>query len=345
MSDETSPIEAPVTLGLIGAGGFGRQHLTAAERIPEVVIGAILSRSLSGYPGAAIYQRLDRFLAHPGLQGVIIVAPNPQHQELVLAALRAGQHVLVEKPLTNGLSEGAILVREATVRKLSLAVGHNSRRAAHVRAMRRLLDDGTLGRIILAEGHFSHDAGQRIEVGNWRWSPMTCPGGPLNLLGIHEIDTLQYLLGPIVHVSGWLRRLATPAEIPDAAVTLFEFASGALAYAGNSYASPWARSLRLFGTRGNARWEDSGELRLDTPDDQHRTIALVEVDTLAEQISDFAASIRHACPSEVDGLTGLRNVAVLEAAIESNRRGVPVAVREMYERAGVLDLHLEAESR
>jgi predicted dehydrogenase len=285
-----------------------------------------------------VYRSLDRFLAHPGLEGVVIAAPNPLHLELVRRTFQAGRHVLVEKPLTNYVKEGAILVREAAARGLALAVGHNSRRAAHVRAMRHLLDEGTLGHVVLAEGHFSHDGGLRLEPGGWRWSPKTCPGGPLNLLGIHEIDTLQYLLGPVVRVGGWQRRLATGADSPDVAVTLLEFGSGALAYVGNSYASPWARAVRLFGTRSNACWDQEGELHLETADGQHRTLVLEPVNTLGEQLADFAASIRQNRPPEVDGRTGLLNVAVLEAAVESNRRGDTVTVSEIFKRAGALDL-------
>jgi predicted dehydrogenase len=79
-------------------------------------------------------------------------------------------------------------------------------------------------------------------------------------------------------------------------------------------------------------------LYLDTPDGQRRALPLEPLDTLADQLVDFAASIREGHLPEVDGLTGLHNVAVLEAAVESSRRGEPVAVREMFERVGALDL-------
>lgn len=346
MRNETTlpTFTSPVNLGLIGAGGFGKEHLKAAEGSPAMAIKAILSQTLTEQPGCVVYQRLEHFLAHPGLEGVVIVAPNPKHFELIMATFQAGRHVLVEKPLTDSVKEGAILVREAAARGLALAVGHNSRRAAHVRAMRHLLAEGRLGHIILAEGHFSHDGGLSLEPGSWRWNPETCPGGPLNLLGIHEVDTLQYLLGPVVRVAGWQRRLVTPAGIPDAAVTLLEFESGALAYVGSSYASPWARAVRLFGTGGNARWDDGGELCLDTPGAPCRALPLEPVDTLCEQLTDFAASIRQQRRPEVDGLTALRNVAVLEAAIESNRRGEPVTIREMFERADATDLMERSQS-
>lgn len=336
---------ALVKLGLIGAGGFGRQHLAATEGNPAVVMEAILSRTMADRPACTVYNDLDQFLAHPGLLGIVIAAPNPQHFDLSMAAFKAGKHVLVEKPLTDTVRESAALVREAARRDLVLAVGHNSRRAAHLRAMRRLLDEGKLGRVVLAEAHFSHDGGLRLDPGQWRWSSDTCPGGPLNLLGVHEIDTLQYLLGPVIRVSGWQRKLATPADIPDVTMTLLEFESGALAYVGNSYVSPWARAVRLFGTEANVRWDEGGELILDTPNDNSHAIPLEPVDTLREQLTDFAASICENRAPKVDGLTGLFNVAVMEAAIESNRRGEAVTVREMFERADALDLLVRSKPR
>jgi 1,5-anhydro-D-fructose reductase (1,5-anhydro-D-mannitol-forming) len=328
----------PVSLGLVGAGGFGQKHLAAADREPTVAMTAILSRSAAEKPGRTIYRDLDRFLDHPGLEGVVLAVPNPLHPELTMAAFRAGKHVLVEKPLTNNVQDGVRLVREAAARGLLLAVGHNSRRTAHVRAMKRLLTEGALGQVTLAEGHFSHDGGLHLEPGLWRWAAEACPGGALNLLGIHEIDTLQYLLGPVVRVGAWQRRLATPAEIPDATMTWLEFESGAMGYVGSSYASAWHRAVRLFGTLGNARWDDGGELRLDTPDGQHRTLPLEPVDTLAEQLADFAAGIHGSKRAEVHGLAGLANVAVMEAALESNRQGTTVSVQEVYERAEAMDL-------
>jgi len=244
----------------------------------------------------------------------------------------------VEKPLANTVGEAAVLVREAAARRLVLAVGHNSRRDAHVRAMRRLLDQGVLGRIVMAEGHFSRDAGMRLRPGEWRWRESTCPGGPLTLLAIHEIDTLQYLLGRVRRVFGWQRRLAVVAEIPDTTVTLLEFETGALATVGSDYVSPQAPAVRLFGTAGNARWDEAGDLVVDRPDGPSQAVRLTPVDSLREELDDFATSIRDGRPPEVDGMTGLINVAVVEAAIEANRRGVALDVREILERAGLSEI-------
>jgi predicted dehydrogenase len=343
MSQHAEP-EA-IQLGLIGAGGFGRHHLDAAEANSTVAVVAILSRSGIEHPGVTIYQNLETFLSHPGLQGVVVVAPNPVHPDLVMTALQANKHVLVEKPLTNDVASGAPLVREAAVRGLILSVGHNSRRAAHVQEMQHLLSAGILGRIVLAEGHFSHSGGLDLKPNQWRWSPETCPGGVLNLLGVHEIDTLQYLIGPIIQVQSWQQRLASLAEIPTVTTTLLAFESGALAYIGSSYASPWTRAIRLFGTKGNARWDERGDLILDTPDETSQVIPLLPVDTLRQQLADFAAGIGDGRQRPVDGLTGLANVAVMEAAIESHRRGQAVDVAEIWARADAQDLMERSRSR
>lgn len=326
---------SPVRAALIGAGGFGRERLRAARDLPSLVISAVYPAGSAPPGDYAAYRDLAGVLAHPGLDAVILSVPNHYHVDLGLAAMRAGKHLLVEKPLANTVGEAAVLVREAAARGLVLAVGHNSRREPHAREMRRLLDQGVLGRIVMAEGHFSRDAGLRLRPDEWRWSNATCPGGPLTLLAVHEIDTLAYLLGPIRRVFGWQRRLAAPAEIPDTTITLLEFETGALAAVASDYVSPPARALRLFGTAGNARWDEPGGLVVDRPDGAPRAIPLSPADSLRDELDDFAASIRDGRPPEVDGAAGLLNVAVVEAALEANRRGAPVEVREILARAGI----------
>jgi predicted dehydrogenase len=331
-------VAVPVAIGLIGPGAFGRQRLKAAQDSAWLRVVAVYPAVAPEHDGCVQHTSLSGFLAHPGLEAVIVSAPNPDHLSLGLAAIKAGKHVLIEKPLTNGMRDGALLVREAAARGLALAVGHNSRRAAHVRALRGLVGDGRLGRVVMAEAHFSHDAGLRLTPDHWRWHEAACPGGPFNLLGVHEVDTLQYVLGPVHRVASVQRRLVISAEISDTTMTILEFHSGALAYVGANYVSPSARALRLFGTGGNARWEQGGELTLDATGGGSHVIRLSPVDTLREEMEDFAASIREHRPPEVDGVAGLLNVAVLEAAVESNRRGAPVEVQEIVDRAGVRDL-------
>jgi len=328
----------PLRAGLIGPDGFGRDRLRAASGPGTLEIVAVYPAPVVPLAGYAVYDDLNGFLSHPGLEAVIISAPNSLHLELGVAAFGAGKHVLIEKPLANTVRDAAELVRNAAARRRVLAVGHNSRRDAHVRAMRRLLDDGVLGRVVLAEGHFSRDAGFSLRPDQWRWSASAAPGGPLTLLAVHEIDTLQYLLGPVRRVFGWQRRLVIAAEIPDTTVTMLEFGTGALGVVGTSYVSPLARAVRLFGSSANARWDQQSGLVVDDPKGDSRPVRLDPVDTLRDELDDFAGSVREGRDPEVDGVTGLINVAVTEAAIEADRRGAAVTVDEILARAGAGDL-------
>jgi len=328
----------PLRAGLIGPDGFGRDRLHAARGLETLEIVAVYPAPIAPLAGYAVYDDLTGLLTHPGIEAVIISAPNPLHLELALAALGAGKHVLIEKPLANTVRDAAVLVRDAAARRLVLAVGHNSRRDAHVRVMRRLIDEGALGRVVLAEGHFSRDAGLSLRPDQWRWSASAAPGGPLTLLGVHEVDTLQYLMGPVRRVFGWQRKLAVAAEIPDTTLTMLEFDSGALGVVGSSYVSPLARAVRLFGTSANARWDQSRGLVVDTPNGESRPIRLDPVNTLRDELDDFARNLREGRGPEVDGITGLLNVAVTEAALEADRRGAVVTVQEILTRAGAGDL-------
>ena len=102
--------------------------------------------------------------------------------------------------------------------------------------------------MVLAEANFSLPG--KLPPHAWRAQRVRNPGGPLMQLGIHHVDTLAYLLGPIERTTGVLRRVATDAEIDDVGVATLEFASGALAALTGSYVSPRTFSLRLLGTDG-----------------------------------------------------------------------------------------------
>src|SRR5207245_11130757 len=104
------------------------------------------------------------------------------------------------------------------------------------RALKRLVDEGALGRVAQIEGNFSADIGFNLKPGMWRTDRAETPGGAMTNLGIHHVDTFQYLLGPIARVMAFSRRVALPdVQIDDATSILFEFASGGLGYLGTSW--------------------------------------------------------------------------------------------------------------
>ncbi len=137
---------------------------------------------------------------------------------------------------------------------VTLLVGHGLRRLGAARAVERLVRDGALGQVVLAEANFSLTGTLKPHM--WRYRRETCPGGPLLQIGVHHIDTLLHWLGPAARVQGSFARLVTEAEIDDLGIALVEHESGARSVVSSSYVSPKTFSLRLAGHGGRAGLRD-----------------------------------------------------------------------------------------
>ena len=120
--------------------------------------------------------------------------------------------------------------------------------------MKQLIDDGALGRVVLAEANMSLPGS--FKPGAWRGERERNPGGPIMQLGIHHVDTLAYWLGPVRRASGRFAHVQAAADIDDVGVVTLEFESGALASLTGSYVSPKTLSLRLLGTEAVLDYRD-----------------------------------------------------------------------------------------
>src|SRR5439155_4925028 len=180
---------------------------------------------------------LDAVLAEREVEGVLITTPHTAHAEHIVAAASAGKHVFVDKPFTLTVADARRATEACRKAGVVLAVGHQRRRQPASRALKRLLDEGALGRVSQIEGNFSADYGfaSAITPEMWRADRAETPGGPMTNLGIHHVDTYHYLLGPIARVTALSRRVVLGIDIEDVTAILFEFASGALGYLGTSW--------------------------------------------------------------------------------------------------------------
>lgn len=197
---------------------------------------------------------------------------------------------------------------------------------------------GALGRSVMVEANISTAAGTAVQPDQWRWFREECPGGPLIQLGIHHIDTLQYLLGPIQEVQGWQRRSVVQAEIDDVTVTLLSFGDGVYGYLGAGYATSQACWIKIYGTERVAHYDQ--HLGLTLSNDSWPTGAvrqqeaagislLPPIPTMEEEVAEFVDCIRTGKPPEIDGNQALRNLAVVLAAVRAQETGCAVRVEDM----------------
>ncbi len=327
----------PVRVAAVGVGGWGRALADAAGRGTGLAIVACTSRGADNRAafaktyGCRDLPSYEAVLADPEVEGVLITTPHSLHAEQVVAAARAGKHVFVDKPFALTVADGRRATEACRRAGVVLAVGHQRRKQAASRALKRLLDEDVLGRVAQIEGNFSSDTGFALRPGVWRTVRAETPGGAMTNLGIHHVDTFQYLLGPIIRVTAFSRRVAlTGVEIDDATSILFEFASGGLGYLGTS----WVHANRtavitLHGTEAQA-WSEADGTRLFVArrgQPERTAVSLTQVDAVVEELAEFARSVREGARPEVGGLEGTANVAVLEAIVESAETGRAVLVR------------------
>jgi predicted dehydrogenase len=323
-----------VRLALLGPGGFGQERATAMQNNPLIDFVACYSPveaervSCEKQFGARAVERAEQIWDDAAIDGVVLSTPNQLHLEQACLAAESGKHVFVEKPLAPSVADAKRIVDACEKARVVLMVGHNARRRTRIRTMKRFLEEGRLGQALVAEANNSLPGGLSVQANDWRWSRANCPGGSLSLLGVHHADTLRYLMGPIRRLSAWQRRLAVAADIDDVTTTLLEFESGALGYIGAHYAVQDTRYVFVLGTQGNVRWDRALGLVFESESGREQ-IPITEVDTIQEEIDEFACCIAENQAPEVGGAEALEAVAVVEAAVLSNQRGRPVDLAEL----------------
>lgn len=322
-----------VRLGLVGLGGHGRaiQDAVAAVPLLDVVTvydpdanEAALAVERFGCDTAPSYEDL---VATPGLDAVALVTPNAAHRSQAEAAFDAGLDVFVEKPIANTVADGREMVEAAEAAGRVLMVGHNVRFGRAAREAKRLLEQGALGEVVSAEVHFSADNVQKGGYEGWRFEPGGSPLLPMMQLGIHAVDLVHYLLGPIDRVTAHARTVLAPPGIVDAVAATFTTASGTLGTAVSTYCTPDLFQLRLAGTAA-VLVLDWIPHRLTLLPRGSRTEAPEVLDfrafageDLVLELEAFAEAVRHRTRPETDGRVGLQALGAVEAMAESIAHG------------------------
>ena len=217
----------PLRVGVIGCGRAACDlHLPALARVRDAEAIAIADPDRTALERAGdrfgVPRRSEDYrelLADEAIEAVCVAAPTHLHAEVGLAALDAGKHVFVEKPLALSLDECDLLVERATESGLTTMVGFNLRWHHHVRGARELIQRGELGELSLLSSAFMSPSLLR-EVPSWRADPAR-GGGLLALQAVHHLDLWRYLLGQEIDevLCGASRETGSGAGPGAAAVT------------------------------------------------------------------------------------------------------------------------------
>jgi predicted dehydrogenase len=229
----------------------------------------------------------------------------------------------VEKPFTLSVADAKRAMAATDQAGVVLQVGHNRRRQPANRRLKALIDGGDLGSVVMVETHQNAPNALGFAAENWRSDRTESPLGSMTSLGVHMLDTMHYLLGPVDRVFTFSKPLFDEPPIDHVTTIVLEFASGQLGYLGTSFMVPPTVTVTVRGTGGTARNdEDGAKLYRQAPDERTMQVEPIEViDTIADEIAEFAGAVRGGPGPETGGAEGLEVVAVMAAAAAAAESG------------------------
>jgi len=278
-------------VGVVGTGFMGRTHLEALRRLGSVDIQAVADTSLErarqlatafGVDGATADYR--EILKDPAVDAVHVCTPNAMHFPIAEAALRAGKHVVCEKPLATSASEARKLVTLARENKLRNCTNHNLRFYPMVQQMRCMREEGDLGEILVVQGTYSQD--WLLYDTDWNWRIEASENGPSRVMadiGSHWCDMAEHVTGerigslcadlqifhktrkrPKQAVETFAGKMLKPEEYDSVAIDTEDFGSaifrigergrGAFTASQVSAGRKNCLSIEIYGTKSSVAW-------------------------------------------------------------------------------------------
>jgi UDP-N-acetyl-2-amino-2-deoxyglucuronate dehydrogenase len=345
-----------INIGLIGAGNISDTHARAATAIPGVAIAAVFAptlghaQRLAARHGAVAYDTLDELLAHRPLEMVAIGSPSGLHADQGIAAARQRLHVLVEKPIDVTTARTDALIAEAARAGVTLGVIFQDRLKPEVQRLKALIADGRLGSPILATAAVKwYRAPSYYRDSRWRGTRSLDGGGALINQGVHTVDLLLWLFGPVRRVYAKAAAKLHQIEVEDTAVAVLEFENGALGTleAATSAFPGYSRRIELTGSNGTVILDGDTLAAVDlqdateaekagpaegghaVPSASSATVSAaspIVADASAHQrvFEDFLHAVEWETAPCCDGRGGRASVALIEAIYASARTDRPV---------------------
>lgn len=344
----------PLNFAVIGAGNIGKIHAQAIQHIPGARVSVVCSRTEA--PGRALADACDAAweadyntaVQRDDVDVVAICTPSGTHAEIAIAAAQAGKHILIEKPIDITLARVDSIIDAAQRAKVVLACVFPRRFSGGVHKAKAALDAGRLGRLTLADVYVNWFRPQAYYAGSWRGTWALDGGGALMNQAIHNIDLLQWLVGPVASVIGRTATLAHEMETEDTATALLTFQNGALGLiqgATSSWPGDPAR-VELHGDRGTivieegkitawkladaAAGEEAAMLNLEeTQSSGAADPTAIGFEMHRRQIVDLIEAIREHRPPMIEGAEARKSVEIIRAiyrsAAENGSVSLPLA--------------------
>lgn len=339
--------EQILRIGVISASSMARQHMEGIvanhrARLTAVcdVDQARLQAVVDTYRVPAAYTDYRELISSADVDAVVVCTPDNLHREMTVAALRAGKHVLCEKPMALRNDECAEMVRAARECGRQLMIGQICRYTPGFVRAKELIDQGAIGELYFVESEYAHDYSMIRGANGWRADP-AFPREPYIGGGCHAVDLLRWIVGDPTEVTAYSnQKCLTDWPVNDCTISIFRFPKNIIGKVFVSIGCKRDYTMRslFYGTKGTIITDNTSPFltlyqcgaptyfdaadytiphRLPVPIQNHNTFG---------EIQGFVDAILANQPVPTSAEEGARTVSVCLAGVESARQGAPVTI-------------------
>lgn len=310
---------------IVGLGWWGRVLVEATEARPgplrfthAAVRNLDRARAYASAHALALLPSLAAALDDPNVDAIVLATPHSLHVDQIRQCAAAGKPVFSEKPLALSVTEARRAIEACRSAGIVLGLGTDRRMLPAFQHLATLVLDGTLGTILQLEAQYSNDNMSAGVSGDWRDDPHEAPAGGMSGPGLHALDALISLAGPVAEVSG---RLALTSEGTVDAITMIgRFVSGPAMLLGCVRGTPNYFRIAAFGTLGWAEVRGFGSCIWQIKGEPLREVRYRDELAIAPLLHAFAEAASGGAPFPVSPLSMLHTVAAFEAAVSAFER-------------------------
>ncbi len=346
-------MEKQLRLGVIGAGDFSHTHLQGIASAKNAVAVAICDvnpkaseQRAAQYGVPNVCKDYEELLSRDDIDAITMPLPDQLHAEIAIAALRAGKHVLCEKPMALNLEECREMIKVANETGKVLMVGQIGRYTPAFLEAKRIYESGAIGELSLIESEYAHDyssiGGSPLADGTpWRKTAdrESIIGG-----GCHAVDLVRMIAGDPTEVFAYANNKSLKDwPIHDCCVAIMKLPNGAIGKVMNSHGCKRNYTMRslLYGTKGTIIFDNTSNtislFKEKFSDDEvlagksQKTIEIkipvaVNNHNFAAEVQDFCTAVLENREIVTDGLNGAKTVKVCLSIVESFKTGEKVKI-------------------
>ena len=350
----------PLRIGIIGCGKIAQvRHIPEYAANPNAQLVGFFDLSkdratqVAAPFGGRVFDSYQDLLADPDIDAVSVCTANVTHAEIVIAALKAGKHVLAEKPMAATLEECEHIASVAAASNKLLMFDHNQRFTKAHRMAAEMVASGVIGPLVSFRTTFGHGGPETWSVdpgpNTWFFNPAMTTMGAIGDLGVHKTDVVHFLTGErVVEVTAKLATLekrdtsGNLVPVDDHAIAVYTLSNGAVGTMTASWCFHGAEdnSTVLFGRDGILRIYDDPDYQLiiDKPGQspEKHSVEPMQTSDLPQAssgvIDAFVDAVLNGLPSPMPADEALAAMRAVFAAMESSRTGQSVAIPENASR-------------